>query len=80
MTKLSEIPEQIQFEKLGYDMMVAPKSEQNRAKASDISSVTRQKGESQNGCFKKTKDAKFSEKRTFLIPLIHTRTCAYQGV
>ena len=32
------------------------------------SSVTRQKGESQNGCFKKTKHAKFSEKRTFLIP------------
>ena len=27
-------------------------------------------GESQNGCFKKTKQAKFSEKRT----------CAYQGV
>ena len=26
----------------------------------------RQKSESQNGCFKKTKDAKFSEKRTFL--------------
>ena len=26
------------------------------------------KGESQNGCFKKTKHAKFSEKRTFLIP------------
>ena len=30
------------------------------------SSVIRQKGESQNGCFKKTKHAKFSEKRTFL--------------
>ena len=29
-------------------------------------SVIRQKGESQNGCFKKTKHAKFSEKRTFL--------------
>ena len=26
------------------------------------------KGKSQNGCFKKTKHAKFSEKRTFLIP------------
>ena len=24
--------------------------------------------------------AKFSEKLTFLYPLIHTRTCAYQGV
>ena len=34
----------------------------------DLSSVIRQKGESQNGCFKKTKHAKFSEKRTFLTP------------
>ena len=32
------------------------------------SSVIRQKGESQNGCFKKTKHAKFPEKRTFLTP------------
>ena len=32
------------------------------------SSVIKQKGESQNGCFKKTKHAKFPEKRTFLIP------------
>ena len=30
--------------------------------------VIRQKGESQNGCFKKKKYAKFSEKRTFLTP------------
>ena len=30
------------------------------------SSVIRQKDESQNGCFKRTKHAKFSEKRTFL--------------
>ena len=30
------------------------------------SSVIRQRGESQDGCFKKTKHAKFSEKRTFL--------------
>ena len=29
-------------------------------------SVTGQKGESQNGCFKKAKDAKFSEKRTYV--------------
>ena len=29
-------------------------------------SVMSQKGESQNGCFKKTKHAKFSEKQTFL--------------
>ena len=34
----------------------------------DIRSVIRQKGESQNGCFKKTKHAKFSEKQTFLTP------------
>ena len=31
-------------------------------------SVIRQNGESQNGCFKKTKHAKFPEKRTFLTP------------
>ena len=30
------------------------------------SSVIRQKDESQNGCNKKTKHTKFSEKRTFL--------------
>ena len=30
--------------------------------------VIRQKGESQNGCFKKTKHAKFSEKQTFFTP------------
>ena len=29
-------------------------------------------GESQNGCFKKTKRAKFSEKQTFLPPDMHT--------
>ena len=34
--------------------------------SNDISSVIRQKGEYQNGCFKKTKHAKFSDKRTFL--------------
>ena len=33
-------------------------------------SVIRQKSESQNGCFKKTKQAKFSKKRTFFYPLI----------
>ena len=32
----------------------------------NYSSVIRQKGESQNGCFNKTKHAKFSEKQTFL--------------
>ena len=39
------------------------------------SSVIRQKGESQNRCFKKTKLAKFSEKRTFL-----TLQYAHEGV
>ena len=39
-----------------------------------IASVIRQKGESQNGCFKK-KHAKFSEKRTLLVPwCVHVRT------
>ena len=38
------------------------------------SSVIRQKGGSQNGYFKKTKHAKFSEKRTFLNPWhVHVR-------
>ena len=32
------------------------------------SSVITQKGESQNRCFKKTKQAKFCEKRTFFTP------------
>ena len=32
------------------------------------SSVIRQKGESQNGCYKKTKYARFSEKRAFPTP------------
>ena len=35
-------------------------------------SIIRQKGESQNGYFKKTKHAKFSEKRTFLPTDTHT--------
>ena len=33
-----------------------------------ITSVIRQKGESQNGCLKKTKQAKFSKKRTLFTP------------
>ena len=36
-------------------------------------SVRRQKYESQNGCFKKTKHAKFSEKRTFTHTLVRVR-------
>ena len=35
-------------------------------------SVIRQKDESQNGCFKKTKHVKFSEKRTFLTAWYNT--------
>ena len=50
------------------------------------SSLIRQKSELQNGCYKKTKLAKFSEKRTFVspkkmnisYPLMHT--WAYFGV
>ena len=44
-----------------------------------MSSVRRQKGQPQNRCYKKRKQAKFSKKRNFL-PLIRTRNCAYQGV
>ena len=43
------------------------------------SSVIRQKGESQNGCFKKTKHFKFSEKRTFLTPYKHMYVCLSGG-
>ena len=39
-----------------------------------ISSVIRQKGESQNGCSKKTKHVKFSEKTNISNPLIRTRS------
>ena len=49
-------------------------------KISVISSVIRQKGESQNGYFKKTKYAKFSDKTNISYPLICTRTCLYQRV
>ena len=39
-----------------------------------LSSVIRQIGESQNGCYKKTKHVKFYEKRTFLTPwYVHIR-------
>ena len=44
------------------------------------SSVIKQKCESRNGFFKKTKPIKFPEKWTFLTPLMRTCTCAYQGV
>ena len=44
------------------------------------SSIIRQKGESQNGGNKKTKEIKFSEKMKISYPLIRIHTCAYQGV
>ena len=43
------------------------------------SPVIRQKGESQNGCFKKKKDVKFSEKRTLFTPDTHTYACISDG-
>ena len=43
--------------------------------------VIRQKGKSQDACFRKTKHAKFPKKRTFLTPwYTQVRACAYQGV
>ena len=44
------------------------------------SSIVRQKGESQNGGNKKTKETKFSKKINISYPLIRTHTCVYQGV
>ena len=43
------------------------------------SSVIRQKGESQNGCFKKTKHAKFPKNEHFLPPDTHTYECVSEG-
>ena len=42
------------------------------------STVIRQKGKSQNGCFKKTKHAKFSGKQTFLTPW-YAKKCSFFG-
>ena len=44
------------------------------------SSVIRQKGESQNGCFKKNKARQIFRKTNISYPQIRTRTCAYPGV
>ena len=52
-------------------------SKWNKSLQNFFSSVIWQKGESQNGCNKNTKHAKFSEKRTFFYPLILTLTFAY---
>ena len=43
-------------------------------------SVIRQKVESPNGCFRKTKHPKFSEKTNISYPLIRTGTCVYWRV
>ena len=42
-----------------------------------VPSVIRQKGESPNRCFKKTKHAKFSEKEHFLPPDTQTYMCVF---
>ena len=42
-------------------------------------SIIREKGESQNGCFKKTKHSKFSAKTNTFTPW-YAHVCAYQGV
>ena len=48
----------------GYNVIIQSSTDFMNWKAS----VIRQKSESQNGCFKKTKHAKFFKKRTFLTP------------
>ena len=50
-----------------------------RLKTYTNSSVIREKGESQNRCFKKRKHTKFFEKKIFFTPW-YPLTCAYQGV
>ena len=45
-----------------------------------FTSVIKQKGESQNGCFEKTKHAQIFRKTNIYYPLIRTSTQAYQGV
>ena len=54
---------------------------QSIIKSNSNSLIIIRKGESQNGCFKKTKHAKFSKKRTFLTPwYAHVRTCQIEWV
>ena len=47
-----------------------------RIGASAVLAIIRQKGQSQNGCFKKTKLIRFSKKRAFQTPLKRTHTFA----
>ena len=54
-----------------------PKNNPNYIKQGVYSSVIRQKGESQNGCLKKTKHTKFSENQKFLTPYTHTYLLPY---
>ena len=42
-------------------------------------SIIRQKGESQNGCFKKAKHAKIFEKQTFLTSVSRGKKCLFFG-
>ena len=51
-----------------YDLSVIAKTFMRKNLALHILSVIRQKGKFQNGCFKKTKNGKFSEKQTYLTP------------
>ena len=44
-----------------------------------LSFYKRQKGESQNGCFKKAKHAKFPKNKHFLPPDMHTYVCVSGG-
>ena len=45
-----------------------------------LSLVIRRKGWSQNGCFKKTKQAKFSEKQIFLTPWYARAHLTFKGL
>ena len=56
---------------------IRERKNRQRSHDSDLSSVIRRKGESQNRCFKK-KHAKISRKMNISYPLI--RTCASQGI
>ena len=57
------------------DTLAPPSQTPQAIMRSYNSSVIRQKSESQYGYFKKTKHARFSEKRTSLAPDTHTYIC-----
>ena len=50
------------------DLMKVLQSLHGHFSSNHCSSVIRQKGEPRNGCFKKAKHAKISEKQIFLTP------------